>query len=172
MADQKLLERPTEEQIIAPGYSFASVTDQIAAVVLTKHTPVFWFATFSAAMGLLLLFMLAVGQLFLFGTGVWGLRAPTFWAWDITNFVWWIGIGHAGTLISAILLLFRQRYRTGINRAAEAMTIFAVICAGMFPIFHMGRVWDAPFIFPIPNTRGPVWVNFNSALLWDVFAIS
>jgi formate-dependent nitrite reductase membrane component NrfD len=87
------------------------------------------------------------------------------WAWDITNFVWWIGIGHAGTLISAILLLFRQRYRTGINRAAEAMTIFAVICAGMFPIFHMGRVWDAPFIFPIPNTRGPLWVNFNSPLL-------
>ncbi|HNM23942.1 MAG TPA: polysulfide reductase NrfD, partial [Saprospiraceae bacterium] len=89
-----------------------------------------------------------------------------------TNFVWWIGIGHAGTLISAILLLFRQRWRTGVNRAAEAMTIFAVICAGQFPIFHMGRVWLAFFIFPFPNTRGPLWVNFNSPLLWDVFAIS
>jgi Ni/Fe-hydrogenase subunit HybB-like protein len=94
------------------------------------------------------------------------------WAWDITNFVWWIGIGHAGTLISAVLLLFRQKWRTGINRAAEAMTIFAVICASLFPVFHMGRVWMAFFIFPYPNTRGPLWVNFNSPLLWDVFAIS
>ena len=94
------------------------------------------------------------------------------WGWDITNFVWWVGIGHAGTLISAILLLFRQGWRTGVNRAAEAMTIFAVMCAGQFPIFHMGRVWLAFFIMPYPNTRGPVWVNFSSPLLWDVFAIS
>ena len=94
------------------------------------------------------------------------------WGWDITNFVWWVGIGHAGTLISAILLLFRQGWRTGVNRAAEAMTIFAVMCAGQFPIWHMGRVWLAFFIMPYPNTRGPVWVNFNSPLLWDVFAIS
>ncbi|HJY23049.1 MAG TPA: NrfD/PsrC family molybdoenzyme membrane anchor subunit, partial [Hanamia sp.] len=92
--------------------------------------------------------------------------------WDITNFVWWIGIGHAGTLISAILLLFRQGWRTGVNRAAEAMTIFAVICAGMFPIFHMGRVWMGFFVMPYPNSRGPLWPNFNSALLWDVFAVS
>ena len=133
MADQEVVDRPKEEQIIAPGYSFASVTDQIAAVVLTKHTPVFWFATFAAAMGLLLLFLLAVGQLFFLGTGVWGLRNPTFWAWDITNFVWWIGIGHAGTLISAILLLLNQHWRNSINRFAEAMTLFAVACAGMFP---------------------------------------
>jgi Ni/Fe-hydrogenase subunit HybB-like protein len=107
-----------------------------------------------------------------FGIGTWGANKTVGWAWDITNFVWWIGIGHAGTLISAILLLFRQKWRTGVNRAAEAMTIFAVICAGQFPIFHMGRVWDAFFIFPYPNTRGPLWVNFTSPLLWDVFAIS
>ncbi|MBP7477717.1 MAG: polysulfide reductase NrfD, partial [Chitinophagales bacterium] len=92
--------------------------------------------------------------------------------WDITNFVWWVGIGHAGTLISAVLLLFRQKWRTGINRAAEAMTIFAVVCAGQFPLIHMGRIWQGFFIFPYPNTRGPLWVNFNSPLLWDVFAIS
>jgi len=94
------------------------------------------------------------------------------WAWDITNFVWWVGIGHAGTLISAVLLLFKQKWRTGINRAAEAMTIFAVICAGQFPLIHMGRIWQGFFIFPYANTRGPLWVNFNSPLLWDVFAIS
>lgn len=101
-----------------------------------------------------------------------GVNKTVGWAWDITNFVWWVGIGHAGTLISAILLLFRQKWRTGVNRSAEAMTIFAVICAGQFPIFHMGRVWDAFFIFPYPNTRGPLWTNFQSPLLWDVFAIS
>ena len=108
----------------------------------------------------------------IYGTGQWNLNKTIGWGWDITNFVWWIGIGHAGTLISAILLLFRQGWRTGVNRAAEAMTIFAVMCAGQFPIWHMGRVWDAFFVLPYPNTRGPLWVNFNSPLLWDVFAIS
>ncbi len=106
------------------------------------------------------------------GIGSWNLNRTINWGWDITNFVWWVGIGHAGTLISAILLLFRQKWRTGVNRAAEAMTIFAVICAGLFPLIHMGRLWLAIFIFPYPNTRGPLWVNFNSPLLWDVFAIS
>ena len=107
-----------------------------------------------------------------YGIGVWGLNRTVGWAWDITNFVWWIGIGHAGTLISAILLLFRQKWRTGVNRAAEAMTIFAVMCAGLFPLIHMGRIWLAFFIFPYPNSRGMLWPNFNSPLLWDVFAIS
>ena len=106
------------------------------------------------------------------GTGVWNLNRTIGWGWDITNFVWWVGIGHAGTLISAILLLFRQGWRTGVNRAAEAMTIFAVMCAGQFPIWHMGRVWMAFFVLPYPNTRGPLWVNFNSPLAWDIFAIS
>jgi len=107
-----------------------------------------------------------------YGVGQWNLGKTIGWGWDITNFVWWVGIGHAGTLISAILLLFRQGWRTGVNRAAEAMTIFAVMCAGQFPIWHMGRVWMAFFVLPYPNTRGPLWVNFNSPLLWDVFAIS
>jgi molybdopterin-containing oxidoreductase family membrane subunit len=107
-----------------------------------------------------------------YGIGQWNVNRTIGWGWDITNFVWWVGIGHAGTLISAILLLFRQGWRTGVNRAAEAMTIFAVMCAGQFPIFHMGRVWMAFFTLPYPNTRGPLWPNFNSPLLWDVFAIS
>jgi molybdopterin-containing oxidoreductase family membrane subunit len=106
------------------------------------------------------------------GVGVWGLNRTVNWAWDITNFVWWVGIGHAGTLISAILLLFRQRWRMSINRSAEAMTIFAVICAGMFPLIHMGRIWVAYWTLPLPNQFGSLWVNFNSPLLWDVFAIS
>ena len=107
------------------------------------------------------------------GIGIWGLNNSVGWAFDITNFVFWVGIGHAGTLISAILLLFRQQWRTSINRSAEAMTIFAVMCAGMFPAIHMGRPWDAFFIFPyFPNQRGPLWVNFRSPLVWDVFAIS
>jgi Ni/Fe-hydrogenase subunit HybB-like protein len=106
------------------------------------------------------------------GIGVWGLNKTVGWAWDITNFVWWVGIGHAGTLISAILLLFRQRWRMSINRSAEAMTIFAVICAALFPVMHMGRVWVAYWVFPLPNTFGSLWANFNSPLLWDVFAIS
>ncbi len=106
------------------------------------------------------------------GIGTWGSNRTIGWAYDITNFVWWIGIGHAGTLISAILLLFRQRWRTGVNRAAEAMTIFAVICAALFPAIHVGRIWVVYYFFPYPNTRGSLWPNFNSPLLWDVFAIS
>jgi Ni/Fe-hydrogenase subunit HybB-like protein len=114
-----------------------------------------------------------VTYLFAKGIGIWGLNNSVGWAFDITNFVFWIGIGHAGTLISAILLLFRQKWRTSINRSAEAMTIFAVMCAGLFPLIHMGRPWDAFFIFPyFPNQRGPLWVNFRSPLVWDVFAIS
>jgi molybdopterin-containing oxidoreductase family membrane subunit len=117
--------------------------------------------------------LLCIGYQISTGVGVWGLNSPVGWAWDITNFVWWIGIGHAGTLISAILLLFRQRWRMSINRAAEAMTIFAVICAASFPAFHMGRLWLGFYwALPLPNAFGSLWVNFNSPLLWDVFAIS
>ena len=131
-----------------------------------------WIIAFSLSSVFLALYIFAITWTVWKGIGEWGANRSINWAWDITNFVWWIGIGHAGTLISAILLLFRQRWRTGVNRAAEAMTIFAVICAGQFPIFHMGRVWLAFFIMPFPNTRGPIWTNFNSPLLWDVFAIS
>ena len=136
-----VIDSPASKKIIAPGYTFGTITDQIASVVLTKKTPYVVMGTFAVAMGLLLMFLLAVALLFTKGLGVWGLRGPTMWAWDITNFVWWVGIGHAGTLISAILLLLNQQWRNSINRFAEAMTIFAVACAGMFPILHLGRPW-------------------------------
>src|SRR3954469_576353 len=131
-----------------------------------------WYVGFIFSLVLLSFGIFSVSWSVYWGLGTWGVNRTIGWGWDITNFVWWIGIGHAGTLISAILLLFRQGWRTGVNRAAEAMTIFAVMCAGQFPIWHMGRVWMAFFVLPYPNTRGPLWVNFNSALLWDVFAIS
>jgi molybdopterin-containing oxidoreductase family membrane subunit len=132
-----------------------------------------WYICFGIASLAVLNLLGMVGYLFAKGIGIWGLNNAVGWAFDITNFVFWIGIGHAGTLISAILLLFRQKWRTSINRSAEAMTIFAVMCAGLFPLIHMGRPWDAFFIFPyFPNQRGPLWVNFRSPLVWDVFAIS
>jgi len=132
-----------------------------------------WMLGFAISVGALLVGGYAVFTLLWDGIGVWGLNKTVGWAWDITNFVWWVGIGHAGTLISAILLLFRQRWRMSINRAAEAMTIFAVICAAMFPMLHMGRLWVGFYwALPLPNTFGSLWVNFNSPLLWDVFAIS
>jgi Ni/Fe-hydrogenase subunit HybB-like protein len=130
-----------------------------------------WYAGFAVAATALLLGGLAVGYQIKTGIGTWGLNRTVGWGFDITNFVFWVGIGHAGTLISAVLLLFRQKWRTSINRSAEAMTIFAVCCAGIYPIIHMGRPWLAYWVFPYPNTRGPLWVNFRSALLWDVFAI-
>src|SRR6266542_2341457 len=169
--DQQVIDSPAGKKIIASGYTFGTVTDQIASVVLTKRTPYVVMGTFAVAMGLLLIFLLAVGLLFTKGLGVWGLRGPTMWAWDITNFVWWVGIGHAGTLISAILLLLNQQWRNSINRFAEAMTIFAVACAGMFPILHLGRPWLMYWLFPYPNTMG-IEPNFRSPLVWDVFAVS
>jgi Ni/Fe-hydrogenase subunit HybB-like protein len=172
MADERQgFDRPESKTIIAPGYTFGTVTDQIATVVLTKKTPIFWMASFAVGFGLLLLFLLAVAVLMVKGVGVWGNRAPTMWAWDITNFVWWIGIGHAGTLISAILLLLNQTWRNSINRFAEAMTLFAVVCAGMFPLLHLGRPWLFFWLFPYPNTMG-IEPNFRSPLVWDVFAVS
>jgi molybdopterin-containing oxidoreductase family membrane subunit len=131
-----------------------------------------WWICFGIAFAALLNLGGMITWLIAKGIGVWGLNNSVGWAFDITNFVFWVGIGHAGTLISAILLLFRQQWRTSINRSAEAMTIFAVLCAAMFPGIHMGRPWDAFFIFPYPNMRGPLWVNFRSPLVWDVFAIS
>ena len=131
-----------------------------------------WLIGFSISALLLTIGVLVIGYQVGTGIGVWGLNKTVGWSWDITNFVFWVGIGHAGTLISAILLIFRQRWRTAINRAAEAMTIFAVACAGLFPLIHAGRPWLLYWVFPYPNTRGPLWVNFRSPLLWDVFAIS
>jgi Ni/Fe-hydrogenase subunit HybB-like protein len=131
-----------------------------------------WWAGMAVSVSLLIMGVVVVGYLLMTGIGVWGLNRTVGWGFDITNFVFWIGIGHAGTLISAVLFLFRQHWRTAVNRSAEAMTIFAVCCAGLFPMIHMGRPWLAYFVFPYPNMRGPLWINFRSALCWDVFAVS
>ena len=151
--------------------SLRQITDDIARPLEGRPGKAWWICFAIAFAGLLDLVGM-VTYLIGNGIGVWGLNNSVGWAFDITNFVFWVGIGHAGTLISAILLLFRQKWRTSINRSAEAMTIFAVMCAGLFPAIHMGRPWDAFFIFPYPNQRGPVWPNFRSPLVWDVFAIS
>jgi molybdopterin-containing oxidoreductase family membrane subunit len=157
--------------LVVGDKDYHQVTEDICRPVEAKPSKLWWIG-FSISVAILLFGMVSVTREVWFGTGQWNLHKTVGWGWDITNFVWWVGIGHAGTLISAILLLFRQGWRTGVNRAAEAMTIFAVMCAGQFPIWHMGRVWNAFFTLPYPNTRGPLWVNFNSPLLWDVFAIS
>ena len=158
--------------VIAPGHTFESVTDSISSIVLTKRTPIGWFLGFAIAFALLMVLNMTIGKLLMTGIGIWGNNVPVGWAFDIINFVWWIGIGHAGTLISAILLLFRQQWRTSINRFAEAMTLFAVACAAMFPLLHTGRPWLAVYwLFPYPNTMG-LWPQFRSPLIWDVFAVS
>src|SRR5436190_2650458 len=157
--------------LVEGNKDYHQVTEDICRPVEAAPSRLWWIG-FLVSVAFLLFGVISVTREVWFGTGQWNLHKTVGWGWDITNFVWWVGIGHAGTLISAILLLFRQGWRTGVNRAAEAMTIFAVMCAGQFPIWHMGRVWMAFFIMPYPNTRGPVWVNFNSPLLWDVFAIS
>src|SRR3954469_18604990 len=162
---------PPRRDIIAPGYSFGSVTDQIATVVLTRKTPLFWFAGVTVGLGLLFLLLLSVALLLAKGVGIWGIRVPVMWGFAITNFVWWIGIGHAGTLISAILLLLNQTWRNSINRFAEAMTLFAVACAGVFPVLHLGRPWLAYWLFPYPKSMG-VPPTFRPPLVWDVFAVS
>ncbi|MBL7718525.1 MAG: polysulfide reductase NrfD [Flavipsychrobacter sp.] len=159
------------EPLVDGHKTYHDVTEDIISPIEKKPGRM-WYVGFFFSVALLLFGVFSVFWEVYFGIGVWGINRTVGWGWDITNFVWWVGIGHAGTLISAILLLFRQGWRTGVNRAAEAMTIFAVMCAGQFPIFHMGRVWDAMWVLPLPNSRGPLWPNFNSALLWDVFAIS
>jgi molybdopterin-containing oxidoreductase family membrane subunit len=160
-----------EVRVLAPGHTFKSVTEKISRIVLTPHTPIGWFAGFLFASGVATLVLIAVTWLFLKGVGIWGITQPVAWGFAIINFVWWIGIGHAGTLISAILLLFKQTWRNSINRFAEAMTIFAVVCAGLFPLIHVGRPWLAYWLFPYPNSMN-VWPQFRSPLLWDVFAVS
>jgi Ni/Fe-hydrogenase subunit HybB-like protein len=157
--------------VIAPGHTFGTVTDKISAIVLTRKTPVGWYAGFGTALLFTGLLLVSLTYLVVKGIGIWGNNIPVGWAFDITNFVWWIGIGHAGTLISAILLLLKQTWRTSINRFAEAMTLFAVACAGIFPLFHTGRPWLAYWLLPYPNTMN-VWPQFRSPLIWDVFAVS
>jgi len=155
--------------LVTGGLDFAAVTDVICAPV-EQPAPKWWHIGFAAAVSLLMLMLSMIGYLVFEGIGVWGLNNPVGWGFAIVNFVFWVGIGHAGTLISAILFLFRQRWRTSINRFAEAMTIFAVMCALVFPGIHIGRIWMAYFLFPIPNQMG-MWPNFRSPLVWDVFAV-
>ena len=163
---------PAESRaVIGPGHTFGSVTDKISSIVLTRKTPLFWGIGFFIGFLLTLMLLFAVGVLFLRGIGVWGVNIPVGWGFAIVNFVWWIGIGHAGTLISAILLLLRQEWRTSINRFAEAMTLFAVAQAGLFPLLHLGRPWLAYWLVPYPNTMA-LWPQFRSPLVWDVFAVS
>lgn len=163
---------PIREPLIHGGKTMHDVSEDICRQVEAKPSKG-WMLGFAVSLAILSIGTISVWALLWDGIGVWGLNKTVGWAWDITNFVWWVGIGHAGTLISAVLLLFRQKWRMSINRAAEAMTIFAVICALMFPAFHMGRLWLGFYwALPLPNTFGSLWVNFNSPLLWDVFAIS
>jgi Ni/Fe-hydrogenase subunit HybB-like protein len=167
MAEAAVLRPP----LIEGDKSIAQVTNDVCAPMEARPTALWWVAL-GVSSSLLLLGVVAVSYQIAVGVGTWGLNRTVGWAFDITNFVFWIGIGHAGTLISAILFLFRQRWRTSVNRAAEAMTIFAVMCAGLFPVIHTGRPWFAYWMFPYPNTRGSLWVNFRSPLVWDFFAIS
>ena len=159
------------EPLIDGNKTYGQVSQEVAAPLEGKPTSLWW-AGFLFALSMLLLGVWAVSYQIATGIGTWGLNRTVGWAFDITNFVFWIGIGHAGTLISAILFLLRQKWRTSVNRSAEAMTIFAVMCAALFPLIHMGRPWMAYWVIPYPNFRGPLWVNFRSPLLWDVFAIS
>jgi Ni/Fe-hydrogenase subunit HybB-like protein len=161
----------TPPAVIGPGQTFGSVTDKIANIALRRRTPRGWFIGAAISFALAMVLFYTIGHVVITGIGVWGNNIPVGWAWDIINFVWWIGIGHAGTLISAILLLLRQEWRTSINRFAEAMTLFAVACAGLFPLLHTGRPWLAYWLIPYPNTMN-VWPQFRSPLVWDVFAVT
>src|SRR3954469_19379478 len=158
-------------EMIGPRETYARVSDQIAGIPLKHPHPKFWMMGFLLAGGMFLMFCVAVGYLLFRGVGIWGINIPVAWGFAITNFVWWIGIGHAGTFISAILLLLFQKWRTTINRFTEAMTLFAVICAGLFPLLHLGRPWIFYFLLPYPDTMA-LWPQFRSPLVWDVFAVS
>ena len=166
------VESKLRKPLITGGKTLSDVSEDISKRVEEKPS-ISWYIAMAIANITLAVGAYAVYRTLWDGIGMWGLNKTVMWAWDITNFVWWVGIGHAGTLISAILLLFRQRWRMSINRSAEAMTIFAVICAAMFPLLHMGRLWiGLIWVLPLPNTYGSLWVNFASPLLWDVFAIT
>ncbi len=156
--------------LVLGGHDFTSVTDTVASIAENPNPPRAWYIAFAVTASMTAMLFAMIAYLIVTGVGVWGLNNPVGWGWAIVNFVFWVGIGHAGTLISAILFLLRQRWRTSINRFAEAMTIFAVICAGIFPAIHVGRIWVVWWLFPIPNYQ-LVWPNFRSPLLWDVFAV-
>src|SRR5213594_4009484 len=157
--------------VLRGHYTDAAITDKIADIVLTRPAHWGWIAGMAIAAAFTLLFLVAVSYLIAKGIGIWGVNQPVAWGFAITNFVWWIGIGHAGTFISAILLLLFQKWRTTINRFTEAMTLFAVICAGLFPLLHLGRPWVFFWLLPYPDTMA-LWPQFRSPLVWDVFAVS
>jgi len=157
--------------VLGPGHTFTSVTDKISSIVLTRPTSLGWVAGFAISFSLVMILTISLAWLITKGVGIWGINIPIGWGFAIVNFVWWIGIGHAGTLISAILFLLNQKWRTSINRFAEAMTLFAVACAGLFPLLHTGRPWMSYYMFPYPSTMG-LWPQFRSPLIWDVFAVS
>lgn len=159
-------------ELVTRNSSYAEITDSVCYAAESPHPPLAWYVAFAISTSLTMMLGLMVTYLLFTGIGVWGNNSPVFWAWDIVNFVFWVGIGHAGTLISAILFLFRQNWRTSINRAAEAMTIFAVVCAGMFPTIHVGRIWVIYYLIPYGPNQHAIWPQFRSPLLWDVFAVS
>jgi len=172
MAETRPSQIDGSQPLIGPGHTFGTITDKIASIVLTKTAPIPWYVAAGIGFLLTMLLFYAIAYLLVTGVGIWGVNIPIGWGFAIINLVWWIGIGHAGTLISAILLLLNQKWRTSINRFAEAMTLFAVACAALFPLIHTGRPWLAWYwLIPYPNTMG-VWPQFRSPLIWDVFAIS
>lgn len=169
--DNTIINPEVRPSMVTGDNDYTSVTETVCAVNETPRPPFGWYVGFVTAVSLTVMLFSLVGYLIVTGVGVWGNNNPVYWGWPIVNFVFWVGIGHAGTLISAILFLFRQNWRTSINRFAEAMTIFAVVCAGLFPGIHIGRIWVFYWLFPIPNQM-EMWPNFRSPLLWDVFAVS
>ena len=166
-----LLRDSSSDRMLAPGQTYVSVTDKISDLVLVRKTGMLWIFCFALSFCGLMLLVMAASYLFLRGVGIWGISIPIAWGFAIANFVWWIGIGHAGTFISAFLLLLKQEWRTSINRFAEAMTLFAVMCAGLFPLMHLGRPWFFYWLLPYPNVMW-LWPQFRSPLVWDVFAVS
>ncbi len=168
---EEMKQRAGQAPVLLPGQNYTKITNQIAGVVLQRKTGIFWLMLFGLAGFLFLLLQYAIAYLLMRGVGIWGINIPVAWGFAIINFVWWIGIGHAGTLISAILYLLKQSWRSSINRFAEAMTLFAVMCAGLFPLLHLGRPWLFYWLLPYPNTM-TMWPNFRSPLVWDVFAVS
>ncbi|HOE97046.1 MAG TPA: polysulfide reductase NrfD, partial [Candidatus Sumerlaeota bacterium] len=157
--------------LLGPGVTAASVTDHVAGIVIARPSPRFWWLAFGLGFLLMMLLLASIAWILVRGVGVWGVNVPVAWGFAIVNFVWWIGIGHAGTLISAILLLMKQTWRNSINRFAEAMTLFAVACAGMFPLLHLGRPQVFYWLFPYPDTMN-LWPQWRSPLVWDVFAVT
>lgn len=163
-------ESPVREPLINGDKTYAQVTEDICRVLDHKPTRS-WYVALGVASVLFLFGVYSVYRLIVYGVGEWNLGKTIGWGWDITNYIWWIGVAQGGTLISAILLLFRQEWRTGVNRAAEGMTILSIVCAGLYPLLHMGRLWNGFFVFPYPNSRGVLWTNFHSPLLWDAIAV-